>query len=325
MFPKIFSEKNEKFLHFLLDGICEIEIMMLMVFSASFTKNRAIEQSSNRAIEQSSNRKNVKSKKKRSFTLVEVVFTISIIGVLLAILMPAMSAIKLSAQKIQDVSHLKKVAEAWREHTINRGQILDGAGYNGNPHSINTFALQLAGYGKTNISDMVLNDASVCISSGDKYASKMGQTAFCRIDAQNQTIKPVDPYPFSNVTNFIISGKILFSYCFVLNLPGHAPLNTTPLGFTRGLNKNGLWDEKSGIYGSKGGYVVYCDGHTTWFDGSKPAIFLKWDGTGYTSDICYAVPSSAWITCTSDHYTTSADYKSENAPASIGAQGKGGS
>ena len=87
----------------------------------------------------------------------------------------------------------------------------------------------------------------------------------------------------------------LFSYCFVLNLSGNVPLDTTPLGFTRGLNKNGLWDEKSGLYGSKGGYVIYCDGHTTWFDGSRPAKFLKWDQSGYSTDIRDAIPNCAFI------------------------------
>jgi hypothetical protein len=81
------------------------------------------------------------------------------------------------------------------------------------------------------------------------------------------------------------------------NLPAHAPLDTTPFGFTRGLRKDGKWDEKTGLYRSKGGYVVFCDGHITWFDGSKPAKFLKWDQSGYTSDIREAVPNSTFITC----------------------------
>jgi prepilin-type processing-associated H-X9-DG protein len=63
------------------------------------------------------------------------------------------------------------------------------------------------------------------------------------------------------------------------------PLDITPLAFTRGLKTDGTWDETAGLYGSKGGYVVFCDGHVTWYDGSKPAKFLKWDKSGYTSDI----------------------------------------
>jgi hypothetical protein len=119
----------------------------------------------------------------------------------------------------------------------------------------------------------------------------------------------------------IVSDTIL-SYCFVISSLDGAPPGTTPLGFTRGLNKKGKWDEKAGLYGSKGGCVVYCDGHTAWFDGSKPAKFLKWDQSGYTSDIREAVPNSVWITCGNDQIKI--DYKSENAPAVIYHQGTGG-
>jgi prepilin-type processing-associated H-X9-DG protein len=51
------------------------------------------------------------------------------------------------------------------------------------------------------------------------------------------------------------------------------------------------------LYGDKGGYVVYCDGHVAWFDGSKPARFSKWDKSGYTSNILEAKPPGAIATC----------------------------
>jgi Mg2+/citrate symporter len=110
--------------------------MVFMAFSASFTKNQRINESTNQRINESTNqrinestkRKNVKSKRKKTYTRVVVVFTISIIGILLTLLMPAMSAIRLGAQKVQDVSHLKKVAEAWRECVINRGWEMEDDG-----------------------------------------------------------------------------------------------------------------------------------------------------------------------------------------------------
>jgi competence protein ComGC len=67
----------------------------------------------------------VKPKKKKSFTLLEIVFTIVIIGILLAIFLPVMSAVKLAAQKVKDQSNLKTIAEAWKEYTINRGILMD--------------------------------------------------------------------------------------------------------------------------------------------------------------------------------------------------------
>jgi hypothetical protein len=74
----------------------------------------------------------------------------------------------------------------------------------------------------------------------------------------------------------------------------------------------------AGLYGSKGGYVVYCDGHIVWFDGSRPAKFLKWDKTGYTSDIRYAVPTNAEISC-----CFAPGYKGGNSKLILEELGKG--
>jgi prepilin-type processing-associated H-X9-DG protein len=90
------------------------------------------------------------------------------------------------------------------------------------------------------------------------------------------------------------SGEVI-SYCLIGGLPGSIPLETTPVAFTRGLKENGLWDEKAGLYGSKGGLVAFADGHVTWFDGSKPAKFLKWDQSGYAVNIREAIPDEAYI------------------------------
>jgi hypothetical protein len=87
------------------------------------------------------------------------------------------------------------------------------------------------------------------------------------------------------------SRGFFFSYCTIGNLDGSVPLATTPLAFTRGLKTDGTWDGKYGLYGTKGGYVVFCDGHTVWFDGSRPAKFLHWNQQEYTTDIRFAVPN----------------------------------
>jgi hypothetical protein len=77
-----------------------------------------------------------------------------------------------------------------------------------------------------------------------------------------------------NIDNSLFSAQYIFSYCFIAHGPiGNIPLDTTPLAFTRGFCTDDTWDEKARLYGSKGGYVVYCDGHIVWFDGSKPAKF----------------------------------------------------
>jgi hypothetical protein len=225
-----------------------------------------------------------------------------------------MSAIKLSAQKVKDVSNLQKVAEAWRECAINRGWALD----NGDK-GVTGFAERLAGHGNpdgASTSNFVLNDTNIYLSPGDKYAAKARYEALVRLDSYWGTAYT---NAFAATSNFMNS---IISYCFITNLPSTVPLNTTPLGFTRGLRVDGKWDEKAGLYGSKGGYVIYCDGHVVWFDGGKSAKFLKWDQSGYTSDIRSAVPSAAWITCGNDAKT---DYTSDGQLVLLFHAGTGGS
>jgi prepilin-type N-terminal cleavage/methylation domain-containing protein/prepilin-type processing-associated H-X9-DG protein len=245
--------------------------------------------------------------KSKAFTLIEVVFAITIIAILLSILLPAMSSIKLSAQKVKDVSNLQKIAEAWREYTINRGntmnlkQVSEQAGWS---EFGMWFAFSLAGCvqdpNQFYPSKCVLNDPYVYVSQGDKYASKVLKEYVIRGASNTEGCDLAELTPWKRFINadFTISDGDyggFWSYCTIGNLNGSVPLTTTPLAFTRGLKTDGTWDEKYGLYGTKGGYVVYCDGHVTWFDGSKPAKFLHWNGQEYTSDIQKAVPNVAKI------------------------------
>ncbi|MDR2371945.1 MAG: type II secretion system GspH family protein, partial [Puniceicoccales bacterium] len=249
----------------------------------------------------------------------EVVFTITIIGILLAICLPVMSAIKLSAQKLKDVSNLQTIAAAWKEYTVERGNTMNlrqGFGANYTDYG-SWFAWSLAGVlqssDKFYPSKCVLNDPNVYISPGDKYASKTLQEYIRTGVDGSEGCAINDSSPWSCVANAdfgITSSNISFflSYCTIANLDGSVPLATTPLAFTRGLKSDGTWDEKYGLYGSKGGYVVFCDGHVTWFDGSKPAKFLHWNGQEYTTDIRQTVPNIAKIGNGNVHKTPTAQY-----------------
>jgi prepilin-type processing-associated H-X9-DG protein len=302
--------------------ICEFKIIISWLFqkcrNAEMQKCRNAEMQKCRNAEMQKCRNAEKGKSKsKSFTLVEIVFTISIIGILLAILLPAMSAIKLSAKKVKDISNLKRIAEAWRECAINRGWVIDGREDGSGTPKVSVFIEQLAGRGRTNISDMVFNDPYAYISQGDKYISKVVNSSLCRVENGKILFTGV-----GKVTNFMVSNSCMLSYCLVMGLSASVPLETTPLGFTRGLREDGKWDEKAGPYGSKGGYVVYCDGHVTWLDGDRPAKFLKWDQLGYVTDIREAVPSSAWITCGNEG--TKTNYMSDGSLVILYHAGTGG-
>jgi prepilin-type N-terminal cleavage/methylation domain-containing protein len=235
-----------------------------------------------------------------AFTLIEIITVIAIIAVLLKIVLSAYAGIRQSAQKIDDSSHLKKIAAAWQEVAVERKKT--------SPFSdIKEFFLYLASSGRNvpdgeignmKVGDLLLSDLSVYISSGDKYATKKYEIPYITFNSDGTFANREDD-PFGSGSHNDIFGDhgALISYCFVTNLPGSVPLDTTPLGFSRGLTRQGLWDEKAGLYGSKGGYIVYADGHLKWFDGDKPVKLLKWDQSGYTSNILEAVPPESFITC----------------------------
>jgi prepilin-type processing-associated H-X9-DG protein len=224
--------------------------------------------------------------------LLETVFTITIIGILLAIFLPVVSAIKLSAQKVRDVANLQKIVETWRVYTEKFGIIPVCSGGFVLPHSLSG-GTKVTGWAEERC---LLNDPYVYVSSGDKYASKIVKDF---IKASPPFGRSYDGYckTYDETPNALILPPegISLSYCLISGLPTSIPLNTTPLGFTRGLKANGTWHSKYGLYGDKGGYVVFCDGHVTWFDGSRPTKFLKWDQSGYTSDIREAIPLDALI------------------------------
>jgi hypothetical protein len=107
--------------------------------------------------------KNAKSKK--SFTFVEIVFQISVIGILLAILLPGMNPIKLAAISVKDMSNLKNIAEGWRKCSINGGWVTDGIEAQGvlgdgdcRALKVSIFAEQFAGVRKDSAYDTVPND-----------------------------------------------------------------------------------------------------------------------------------------------------------------------
>ncbi|MDR2200555.1 MAG: prepilin-type N-terminal cleavage/methylation domain-containing protein [Puniceicoccales bacterium] len=252
------------------------------------------------------------NKSLKAFTLIEVIFVFAIIAILLAILLPGMGTIKRSVQKLRDVSHLQKIRGAWYEAVVNRGWETGDA-------DAPTFAAKLAGMQRTSLSDMILNDPHVYVSPGDKYASEVVKEAICYV-SEGDIIRN---YPFAHVDHFMLNVGAMpfFSYCLITNLPANAPLDTTPFAFTRGLRADGKWDEKAGLYGSSGGYVIYCDGHVVWFDGSKPAKFLKWDKSGYTNDIRQVVPNYTWMSC---GHGVKTDYTSDGSLVILFHYGTGG-
>ena len=202
---------------------------------------------------------------------------------------------KREAHKIEDVAKLKRIAEAYNTYIERNHERLWALTSLWEPRAT-LFAQKLAGLDGTE-DDIILNDPSVYISSAEKghRVAKPGKL-ICKLGENSKMVAADTNEDWVEMDTVFGPNKIrAFSYCIVINLPTYAKTDTTPLAFTRGLREDGTWSKEYGLYGSEGGYVAFVDGHVKWFDGKRPARFLKWDQSGYTSNILEAIPEDACI------------------------------
>lgn len=244
----------------------------------------------------------------------------TIVSLLMAIVLPSMSNARLRTQRIQDASRLKSIVENWRNYTEQFGT----------PDSTATGALQFVRYlsggsdeGWLGDAYSFINDPSIYVASSDRYASKVVKSVISSAKGVDDT-GYMKPYETSGAASELASGDnpVSLSYSFISGVPLESDSETTPIGFTRGLMDNGRWSRRYGLYGNRGGYVVFGDGHVRWYDGDEPAVFLKWDKSGYTHDIREAIPNGATITSGNG---LRSDLKDESATLLINQSGTGGS
>lgn len=239
-----------------------------------------------------------------SFTLVEVIFVVSIVGILMSIFLPSFSNTKENAHRIKDVANMKKYAEAWTEYTVNRQYGALGGQIGGVNITYATGAAELLAGGVGigvhtgfHAERSILNNPNTYISSGDSLASSVKRDVIS-IDLQNGGTGFMEPWTYVYQPDLQSGEGVLFSYSILMGAVGNVDSpETLPVAFSRGLMSNGLWNDKYGLYGNKGGYVMFADGHFTWFKGDKAAKFLKWDRSGYSSNILDAIPQTAKFHC----------------------------
>ena len=223
-----------------------------------------------------------------AFSLIEVIFVISIISLLLSIVLPTFSGTKTSANKLHDMANLRQYAAAWSEFVVTRNY---GTLGNISTDSAKEVSEILAGLRTENSivkfypELSIINDPKVYISQKDVYASQIKNPIIASNIEDNKNM------------NAFGDGNIMFSYCILFGqITNLNNLNTLPIAFTRGLRTDGTWDATYGLYGSTGGYIIFGDGHISWFDNSNTK-FLKYDQSGYSVNILDAIPKTAKFSC----------------------------
>ncbi len=210
------------------------------------------------------------------FTLIELLTVIAIIGLLAAIIFPAIG----TAQ-----NNVKKALEGTNLRTIGQAAIAFG----------------------NDTSEGALPDpqgpAAAQITGGDRLHVWMAQLAraglndpklyWSKIDPKNPF--PVDaPVSILNPDNKRAINQGITKYPIMFDVVGGlrtSDPSTAPIGFTRGLRKDGDWDKDKAPYADTGGFVVFLGGNLEKFD----SINNKLTNTRGkpTSNILQAIPNNA--------------------------------
>ncbi len=216
---------------------------------------------------------------------------VAIIGVLVWLLVPYVRRVMENAHQQKGHKCLQGIAQAYNKYinddldgrrTIHPGDITQSNGEADYAQDGVQWAVVLARRG-------YLNDPNKYCFSGDNQTS---------VVEQNTIVKEGEPSATSTDAWTRIDGQELeFSVYLVAGVPANAPFSTTPIAFSRGIPVDGKWPGKEGVYGAKGGWIAFLDGHVDWFDNlgtEEEGLLVKWNG-GKTNDIRETLPSTCVI------------------------------
>jgi len=211
-----------------------------------------------------------KKSRRSGFTLIELLTVIGIIGILVAILIPAGSRVMDSARKATAASNLRQIALAYNMAVSDSGSGSLSA------KDIHSWIATLGT--KAGLDDprlwMLKDDSKVIAHNGTK-PSKVGKGA-------NEADDDFKDCPIS--------------FSVASGLSADSPKSTTPLAWTRGLESSGKWGT-DGVYGEKGGHVVFLDGHVEWFEDLSQGngLIVDYKSHSPTQDIQKALSPGASI------------------------------
>jgi prepilin-type N-terminal cleavage/methylation domain-containing protein len=186
------------------------------------------------------------------FTLIELLTVIAIIGILAAILIPAVGKVKETANKMRSSANIRSIAVAYATYSSSSGRTKTITRAKLTSPKIHAVAEFLA-------KQVELTDASIWIIDSDPK--------LIEYENEGKVIPAVIGYRDSNNTfqrSSDWNNKVPLSYDFALAAGGNDPPSTTPLTWTRGLSSSGNWGKDSpwGL----GGHIAFLDAHVSWYN-----------------------------------------------------------
>lgn len=190
------------------------------------------------------------------FTLIELLTVIAIIGILAAILIPAVGAVRIKAAQASSQSNLKQIALAYNNFSISgsRTRIITEGGWSEGEYKASSpseWAQVLAEFGG-------LNDGALYFIGSDVKVASLATIPQIILQNVNND-NPVTPTSEWSTA----SGNL--SYEMGADLSPNAQATVTPLIWTRGLESSGNWETDSPWEG-QGGHIAFLDGHVVFYE-----------------------------------------------------------
>ncbi|MEO0509055.1 MAG: prepilin-type N-terminal cleavage/methylation domain-containing protein [Verrucomicrobiota bacterium] len=202
----------------------------------------------------------IRNSPRSGFTLIELLTVIAIIGILAAILIPAVGAVRKKASQAQSSSNMRQIALAYNNFSTSGGRtrVIKSGSYDSSTatnsaSNLKEWALVLA-------QGAELTDASIYIVDSDpalnEISGELPKVIGSRqSDGSFQSNNDWDSFDEEGI-----------GYAAVVGMNGNAPASTTPLLWTKGLQSSGFWEPSENPWGNDGGHIVFMDAHVTFYD-----------------------------------------------------------